>query len=63
MDPLKALAGNLCAMCGTPKMIRPDNGLLCSECERKSNEQFATKIRPDMAKKGKIEIKWKPGEE
>jgi len=61
-DPMKALAGLYCAKCGKPKIIRMDNGLFCSECERKANEQFA-KIRPDLDKKGKIEINWQSVDE
>ena len=57
-DPMKQLSGAFCLKCGKSKIIRPDNGLFCSECEKKASEQFATKIRPDIGKKGKIEIQW-----
>jgi len=53
------LNGVVCAKCGKPKIVRPDGGLLCSDCERKALEQFA-KMRPDLAKKGKLKIVWQP---
>ena len=55
----KYLGGITCAKCGKPKIVRPDGGLLCSDCERKALEQFA-KMRPDLAKKGKLKIVWQP---
>ena len=56
----KFLGGSTCAKCGAPKIGRPDGGILCGECERKATEEFATKIRPDLGKKGKVELQWKP---
>ena len=53
----------LCKKCGALKMDRPDHGLLCSECERKMAEEFATRIRPDIGEKGKVEIQWVPEKE
>jgi len=42
-----------CAKCGREKLVSPDKGLFCSECERKMSEQFA-RMRPDKSKKLKI---------
>jgi uncharacterized Zn finger protein (UPF0148 family) len=54
----KLMHGATCLKCGKPKIIRPDGGLFCSECQRKAEEQFGNKIRPDVAKKGKVELQW-----
>jgi uncharacterized Zn finger protein (UPF0148 family) len=57
-----ALGGEFCGKCGAPKMIRPDAGILCADCEKKALQQFE-KIRPDIAKKGKLELRWQPKRE
>lgn len=46
-----------CAKCGSFKLERPDNVPFCSDCERKLTQFYAERVRPDMAKKGKITLK------